>query len=108
MSSSDRSRSIASGATPASGDPSPGRRVKLPFGNDGKLNWRYVNGNGRSVLQRAIKWAARASTCTEHTASRQIAVSADDAEEFEITGQLYLDSFDLEFGYDSGFSSNVL
>ena len=41
----------------AGGDPSPGRRVMLPFGRDAEMDWTRVSNNGRLILQRAIQWA---------------------------------------------------
>jgi len=35
-----------------------GRRVMLPFGRDGSFNWKYLNSNGRLLVQRAIQWGA--------------------------------------------------
>lgn len=33
-----------------------GRRVMLPLGRENNFDWRYLNGNGRLLVQRAIEW----------------------------------------------------
>ncbi len=45
-----------------------GRRVSLPIGRDGtsNFNWRYLNNNGRLIVQRAIQWGADGiGACTD-------------------------------------------
>ncbi len=44
---------LADGITPA-----PGRRVMLPLGseNNTNFNWKYINNNGRLIIQRALQW----------------------------------------------------
>ena len=44
------------GAALAGGGTAAGRRVMLPLGTEAKLNWDYLNGNGRLMVQRALQW----------------------------------------------------
>jgi hypothetical protein len=39
------------------GGTAAGRRVMLPFGRDANLDYRYLNNNGRLIVQRALDWA---------------------------------------------------
>ena len=50
----DKSAALDGGGTAA------GFRVMLPLGRDTKLNWDYLNANGRLIVQRALQWGVGA------------------------------------------------
>ena len=45
------------GAALLGGGSAAARRVMLPIGREGSVNWDYLNNNGRLIVQRAIAWA---------------------------------------------------
>ena len=47
---------LEGGASKAGGGTTPGRRVMLPLGAHGRMNLKYLNNNGRLLVQRAIDW----------------------------------------------------
>ena len=49
---------LDSGETTLNGS-APARRVALPLGRvtDSNFNWKYLNNNGRLIVQRALEWA---------------------------------------------------
>lgn len=53
------------GAQLEGGGTAAGRRVMLPLGRDADYNWRYLNNNGRVIVQRALDWANPAPACTQ-------------------------------------------
>jgi len=54
---------LDAGMQKESGGSVAGRRVMLPFGRqvDSNVNWDYINGSGRLVVQRAIEWGMDAN-----------------------------------------------
>ena len=48
---------LDTGAALLGGGSAAGRRVMLPLGREGRMNWDYLNNNGQLVVQRAIAWA---------------------------------------------------
>jgi Tfp pilus assembly protein PilX len=48
---------LEAGAKTADGGAAAGRRVMLPFGRTGQINWSQVNSNGHLILQRSLDWA---------------------------------------------------
>ena len=57
----DRGGTLSDGSSRAAG-----RRVMLPLGRDGRLNWRRLNNNGRLMIQRALQWAAEPPAMLAH------------------------------------------
>ncbi len=47
---------LEAGATGVNGS-AAGRRVNLPLGRAVNFNWKYLNNNGRLLVQRALQWA---------------------------------------------------
>ncbi len=50
------------GAALKGGGTAAGRRVALPLGREGSVNWDYLNSNSRLVLQRALQWGIGATS----------------------------------------------
>lgn len=53
---------LEAGGNQAGGGTVPATRIMLPLGrySDDKTDWRYLNNNGRLLVQRAIQWAVQA------------------------------------------------
>ena len=49
---------LDTGAALFGGGSAAGRRVMLPLGREGRVNWDYLNNNGQLIVQRALVWAA--------------------------------------------------
>ncbi len=55
---------LETGASKSGGGTAAGRRVLLPLGR--KLDWRYLNNNGRLLVQRALDWGGNLTGPTAH------------------------------------------
>ncbi|NNJ79075.1 MAG: DNRLRE domain-containing protein, partial [Xanthomonadales bacterium] len=53
---------LEKGAELLGGGSAAGRRVMLPLGREGLVNWDYINSDGRLIVQRAIAWAMGAGS----------------------------------------------
>ena len=55
---------IEAGAILSGGGGAAGRRVSLPWAGSGLFDFNLLNSNGRTILNRAVKWAAQPVTPT--------------------------------------------
>ena len=90
------------------GETAAGRRVMLPLGRENSFNWGQLNNNGHLIVQRALAWGKLASACqNSQTLQLQISSGSNDVEEWDIDGYIYLNSTDLELGFDAEFGSKM-
>ncbi|NKB35815.1 MAG: DNRLRE domain-containing protein [Gammaproteobacteria bacterium] len=87
-----------------------GRRVQLPWGESDDFDFEGLTEDGETILRRSLLWASENPLSCENESSETIRIStgSDDAEEYTTNQNMYLDSTDLEFGYDSEFSSDMI
>ncbi|NNE35100.1 MAG: S8 family serine peptidase, partial [Rhodothermales bacterium] len=93
---------LEAGAATYNVGPAAGRRVQLPFGGN-DLDINSLTADGATLLRRAIEWAGTGTSSAPPTTGlveRRIASGNDDAEERLSSGDMYMDSSDLELVKD--------
>ena len=91
---------IDAGAELHGGGTAAGRRALVPLGRHGNMDLRYLNANGRLLLQRSLEWSKGQACSAIAVMDRRIVNANDDVEERNGDGYVIFVSTDLELTED--------